>query len=596
MKILSEKSNEVERVEDIKGRNTKTIANSGKNFVMGVYKMNEDESDAMLVACQNKDSFRDWSIWIKTCTSMKNLNESQDSQIITVRRKSVALEKAPISSSKTPSAASKSASISVKRSSVIIAKIDSIEFKISQIKTPLINLTRRLHLWCEMHNSTFESLQQSSDEGIIAVSMALRDMNATPQWLDAVDVLRVFEKSNPNVINDIQEFIYYVTVNIPTINVSVNLEISSKESVNAIARKLLKSIPSEYYVNEEDLRKKVAIALNKESNNFNQQAAEILLEDLRSLQDMLFSQEETIDALRDEISAIDNMGLEAEAKLRQKENEKLALIAENETLKAKVQDCEEKMVIIAQSAQEHVDELQSQIDSLGGLNVVELQTQLTSALQREDNLNAKIVKLNVSTAQRVEELSTQIQNFQQLIDTRYEEVKRSESARIILEDELVRVDMVTDKLKLELERANAMIVELQNENQKLKIEQHKISNQQPENNNSNIQIDKKKLEPSLSKGYVSPVLHSTSVDSTEYIHHYHNHNIPGPHDILHNNEIVLSPKLKSPRKIINKEDKNKNSSLLSPTSSHKAKMKDSVVSTQIMDSTTTPLRVAGVWK
>ena len=77
---------------------------------------------------------------------------------------------------------------------------------------------------------------------------------------------------------------------------------------------------------------------------------------------------------------------------------------------------------------------------------------------------------------------------------------------------------------------------------------------------------------------------------------YHNHNIPGPHDILHNNEIVLSPKLKSPRKIINKEDKNKNSSLLSPTSSHKAKMKDSVVSTQIMDSTTTPLRVAGVWK
>ena len=159
-----------------------------------------------------------------------------------------------------------------------------------------------------------------------------------------------------------------------------------------------------------------------------------------------------------------------------------------------------------------------------------------------------------------------------------------------------RVDMVTDKLKLELERANAMIVELQNENQKLKIEQHKISNQQPENNNSNIQIDKKKLEPSLSKGYVSPVLHSTSVDSTEYIHHYHNHNIPGPHDILHNNEIVLSPKLKSPRKIINKEDKNKNSSLLSPTSSHKAKMKDSVVSTQIMDSTTTPLRVAGVWK
>ena len=230
------------------------------------------------------------------------------------------------------------------------------------------------------------------------------------------------------------------------------------------------------------------------------------------------------------------------------------------------------MVAIALSAQEHVEELQGQIALLGNVNVPELQLQLASALEREEDLNGKIEKLNASTSTKVEELSAEIQSFQRLIDTRYDEVKRSESARIILEDELVRVDMVTDKLKIDLERANSIIAELKRENQQLKDEKNAIlvsQQQQPENNDINV-MDIRNVE----------IIHRHSPkaqanQSIESIRH-------GQHS-----------KTNSPR--VNKDDKNRTPGFLSPTSSHKAKSKDSLVSAQIIDSTT-PLRVAGVWK
>lgn len=53
---------------------------------------------------------------------------------------------------------------------------------------------------------------------------------------------------------------------------------------------------------------------------------EILLEDLRNVQSMMLSHENTIDSLRDEISAVDELGLEAEANLTRKENEKVQSI------------------------------------------------------------------------------------------------------------------------------------------------------------------------------------------------------------------------------------------------------------------------------
>ena len=176
--ITSDKS--AEKVEDIRGRNSKTVSINGKNFVMAIYGNNEDESDAILIACQNKDSFRDWSIWIKTCTSM--VREVQDSQI-SVRRKSIAVEKPSIAAktallSSTPT---KSASFAVKRSSVTIVKIDSVEFKVTQIKTPFMELTRRLHLWYERQNEgglnvdTISALRNSTDEGIASVALALGD-------------------------------------------------------------------------------------------------------------------------------------------------------------------------------------------------------------------------------------------------------------------------------------------------------------------------------------------------------------------------------------------------------------------------------------
>jgi len=223
------------------------------------------------------------------------------------------------------------------------------------------------------------------------------------------------------------------------------------------------------------------------------------------------------------------------------------------------------MVAIALSAQEHVEELQGQIALLGNVNVAELQSQLASALEREEDLNGKIEKLNASTSTKVEELSAEIQSFQRLIDTRYEEVKRSESARIVLEDELVRVDMVTDKLKIELERANSIIAELKRENQQLKDEKNVIlvsQQQQPENNDVNVD------------------------------HHHHS-----PKAQALNNQSIESirqhSKTNSPK--VNKDERNRTPGFLSPTSSHKAKSKDSLVPAQIIDSTT-PLRVAGVWK
>lgn len=226
------------------------------------------------------------------------------------------------------------------------------------------------------------------------------------------------------------------------------------------------------------------------------------------------------------------------------------------------------MVAIALSAQEHVDELQDQIAILGGEDAIELKSQLSAALEREEDLNSKIITLNASTSTRVEELSLEIHSFQRLIDTRYEEVKRSESARIILEDELVRVDMVTDKLKLDLERANSIIAELQRENQQLKeASDAKHHHHQPENVDFNISVDKKRSE----------VI---------------NRHSPKANDLLHS-QSTIHPKSNSPRI---KEDKNRMpSGFLSPTSSQKAKAKDSLISAQIIDSTT-PLRVAGVWK
>ena len=270
VKISSDKG--VDREEDIKGRNAKSVSSAGKNFVMGIYGINEDEGNAILIACQNKDSFRDWSIWIKTCTSMAR--GGQDPQI-SVRRKSVATEKAPVASK--TALPSKSSSIVVKRNSVIIAKIDSIEFKVTQIKTPLMGLTRRLHLWYEQKNYAdsnelyLNSLQNSTDEAIASVALALNDQKQSPEWLDSIDILRVYEKTNPLNDKGNSEIIYYTTVNISSINISVNLEISSKESVISITKKLLKQIPSEYYVNEEDLRKKVTVAVTKENNNISQQ-------------------------------------------------------------------------------------------------------------------------------------------------------------------------------------------------------------------------------------------------------------------------------------------------------------------------------------
>lgn len=271
VKISSDKG--VDREEDIKGRNAKSVSSAGKNFVMGIYGINEDEGNAILIACQNKDSFRDWSIWIKTCTSMAR--GGQDPQI-SVRRKSVATEKAPVASK--TALPSKSSSIVVKRNSVIIAKIDSVEFKVTQIKTPLMGLTRRLHLWYEQKNYAdsnelyLNSLQNSNDEAIASVALALKDQKQSPEWLDSIDILRVYEKTN-HPLNDKgnSEIIYYTTVNISSINISVNLEISSKESVISITKKLLKQIPSEYYVNEEDLRKKVTVAVTKENSNISQQ-------------------------------------------------------------------------------------------------------------------------------------------------------------------------------------------------------------------------------------------------------------------------------------------------------------------------------------
>jgi len=226
------------------------------------------------------------------------------------------------------------------------------------------------------------------------------------------------------------------------------------------------------------------------------------------------------------------------------------------------------MVAIAQSAQEHVDELQGQIAILGGVNVIDLQAQLTAALEREEGLNSKVITLNASTSTRVEELSLEIQSFQRLIDSRYEEVKRSESARIVLEDELVRVDMVTDKLKIELERANSIIADLQRENQQLKEARDAKHHQQPENDDFNVSLDiKKRIE----------------------VTHRHS---PKAHEVLHT-QSTINVKTNSPRI---KEDKNRApAGFLSPTSSQRAKAKDSLVSAQIIDSTT-PLRVAGVWK
>jgi len=223
------------------------------------------------------------------------------------------------------------------------------------------------------------------------------------------------------------------------------------------------------------------------------------------------------------------------------------------------------MVAIALSAQEHVEELQGQIALFGNVDVAELQLQLASALEREEDLSGKIEKLNASTSTRVEELSAEIQSFQRLIDTRYDEVKRSESARIVLEDELVRVDMVTDKLKIELERANSIIAELKRENQQLEDEKNVIlasQQQHPENNDVNV----------------------------DHHHHY-------PKAQASNNQSIESirqhSKTSSPK--VNKDERNRNPGFLSPTSSHKAKSKDSLVSAQIIDSTT-PLRVAGIWK
>jgi len=44
------------------------------------------------------------------------------------------------------------------------------------------------------------------------------------------------------------------------------------------------------------------------------------------MQEIMLSHEDTIDSLRDEISSIDQLGLEAEANLRRKENEKVSMI------------------------------------------------------------------------------------------------------------------------------------------------------------------------------------------------------------------------------------------------------------------------------
>lgn len=224
------------------------------------------------------------------------------------------------------------------------------------------------------------------------------------------------------------------------------------------------------------------------------------------------------------------------------------------------------MVEIALSAQEHVDELEGQISALGGVNVEELQYELAAALEREENLNRNIETTNVVTATKVEELSSEIQSFQRLIDSRYEEVKRSESARIVLEDELVRVDMVTDKLKVELERANNIIAELKRDNQQLKDAAQK---QHPENDDVNVMIDKKRNVEITQRRSPKAQAPQSPTDS-----------------------IYSGPHSKSPRVI---EDKNRTPGFLSATSSHKAKSKDTLVSAPLIDSTT-PLRVAGVWK
>lgn len=237
------------------------------------------------------------------------------------------------------------------------------------------------------------------------------------------------------------------------------------------------------------------------------------------------------------------------------------------------------MVEIALSAKEHVDELEGQISALGGVNVEELQYELAAALEREENLNRNIETTNVVTATKVEELSSEIQSFQRLIDSRYEEVKRSESARIVLEDELVRVDMVTDKLKVELERANNIIAELKRDNQQLKDEKEQLKDerfilqatqkQQPEIDDVNVMIDKKRNVEITQRRSPKAQAPQSPTDS-----------------------IYSGPHSKSPRVI---EDKNRTPGFLSATSSHKAKSKDTLVSAQLIDSTT-PLRVAGVWK
>jgi len=44
------------------------------------------------------------------------------------------------------------------------------------------------------------------------------------------------------------------------------------------------------------------------------------------VQEIILVHEDTVDSLRDEISSIDQLGLEAEANLRRKENEKVSMI------------------------------------------------------------------------------------------------------------------------------------------------------------------------------------------------------------------------------------------------------------------------------
>ena len=84
-------------------------------------------------------------------------------------------------------------------------------------------------------------------------------------------MLRIYEKDNPTENIGNTEIIFFATVTIPSISNPINLELSTKESVNSISKKLFKQIPPEYYVNEEDLRKKVSIAMTKENNNISQQ-------------------------------------------------------------------------------------------------------------------------------------------------------------------------------------------------------------------------------------------------------------------------------------------------------------------------------------